>query len=264
MTDAVPLYYYGGKRRLADWIASMLPWDFGSHYIEPYAGMASVLLARAAVKLETLNDLNGRVINWWRTIRDEPDAFARLLAHTPHSRQEFEDSIRALDDMSLPSIRRALAFHVVIAQCVHSGDNATPANWRRRFTISSNSDTMNTWRAERVDALAERLHGVQLENRDALDILERAADVAESVIYVDPPYSTATTSPYTHDAGTDGLVERLHAQTGHVAVSGYGAEWDALDWVRHEQPSRRHQIGGAVEDRTEVLWTNYQPPHRMF
>ena len=52
--------------------------------------MAGVLLARAPVKTEILNDLNGRVVNWWRAVRDKPEEFGRLLEFTPFSRAEYE------------------------------------------------------------------------------------------------------------------------------------------------------------------------------
>jgi hypothetical protein len=52
-----PFAYYGAKTRLARWIVSLLP----PHrvYLEPFAGSAAVLLAKAASSHEILNDLDG-------------------------------------------------------------------------------------------------------------------------------------------------------------------------------------------------------------
>ena len=74
MGDYRTLTYYGGKRGYgkAEWIASFLPWHSDSCYVEPFAGMAGVLFARQPVKVEVLNDLNQRVVNWLRVVRDEP------------------------------------------------------------------------------------------------------------------------------------------------------------------------------------------------
>ena len=131
MGDYRTLSYYGGKRGYgkAEWIASFLPHTPDSCYIEPFAGMAGVLLARAPVKTEILNDLNGRVINWWRAVRDEPEEFGRLLEFTPFSRAEYEWGLSAMDDESLPPLRRALAFHVVVDQCIVHGDSSGKASW---------------------------------------------------------------------------------------------------------------------------------------
>ena len=92
MGDYRTLPYHGGKRGYgkAQSIASFLPPTPDSCYIEPFAGMAGVLFARQPVKLEVLNDLNRRVINWWRVVRDQPDDFGRLVEKTPISRVEHQ------------------------------------------------------------------------------------------------------------------------------------------------------------------------------
>ena len=85
------LPWYGGKRGYgkAEWIASFLPHTPDSCYVEPFAGMAAVLLARPPVDIEILNDANGRIVNWWRIVRDEPEEFGRLIDFMLFSRAEF-------------------------------------------------------------------------------------------------------------------------------------------------------------------------------
>lgn len=255
------LPYYGGKRGngKAEWIAGLLPWDKVSCYVEPFAGMAGVLLARPPVKVEMLNDLNGRVVNWWRAVRDTPDEFGWLVSNTPRSRDEFQWALTAVDDPDLPPLRRALAFHIQICQSINTGDNVhSPRDWRRRFDPfvykMSDVDAADIYR------LADRLRGVQLENTDALNLLERIAG-DRAVIYCDPPYHSANTTPY-KEGGLDveRMAELLAAQNGAVAISGYGDEWDMLGWERHERRYSRYQInpngGSEPEPRTEVLWVN--------
>ena len=257
------LKYYGGKGGAkAQWIASLLPWSSDDFYVEPFSGMASVLLARQPVRAEMLNDLNGRVVNWWRVVRDQPEEFARLVDYTPNSHAEFVASLANMDDESLPPIRRALAFHVVVSQSMNSGDNVTQGAWRRVFNGTAGA---HTWGRERMGALAQRLARVQLECRDAIEVLERTSKEAGAVVYCDPPYHTAYTHAYTHAGVPDGLAEGLQAQKGHVALSGYRDEWDSLGWQRHEfatftVPASDH---GNARRRTEVLWTNYQPANRL-
>jgi DNA adenine methylase len=84
-----PLKTHGGKQYLARRIVALMPQHL--HYVEPFAGGLAVLLARdpADPRLragngsgdrgvsELANDLNGRLMNFWRVPRDE-DLFARF------------------------------------------------------------------------------------------------------------------------------------------------------------------------------------------
>ena len=254
------LPYYGGKRGygLAEWIAGHLPVDDNIAYIEPFAGMAGVLLARPAVKIEILNDLNGRVVNWWRAVRDEPDAFGWLVENTPFSRAEFEWACASLDDESLTPLRRALAFHVAVHQSMMHGDGAqslaaVPVGQQRLATLG---------RFDRagITRLADRLRSVQLESVDALDLLKRTADYEACAVYADPPYPTADTSAYAVDrVDIDALAAAFQAQRGAVAVSGYGSEWDVLGWRKVTKPAVRRNFvvsGKGGSPRTETLWLN--------
>ena len=259
------LPYFGGKRGygLAEWIAEYLPVDDNIAYIEPFAGMAGVLLARPAVKIEILNDLNGRVVNWWRAVRDEPDAFGWLVENTPFSRAEFEWATASLDDESLTPLRRALAFHVAVHQSLMHGDGSP--GFRRCITTAVGS--MGRFYRADITRLADRLRGVQLESVDALDLLSRTADHEDCAVYADPPYPTADTSAYAVDrVDIDALAAAFQAQRGAVAVSGYGSEWDCLGWHKVTKQALRRNVlqfskvkgegKGGGSPRTETLWLN--------
>ena len=74
-----PFPWFGGKRR-----AAALVWGaLGDvrNYVEPFAGSAAVLLARpipedAGRLLETINDADGLLANFWRALRADPEAVA--------------------------------------------------------------------------------------------------------------------------------------------------------------------------------------------
>lgn len=70
-----PFPWFGGKSRIADMV-----WDrFGDvdNYIEPFAGSLAVLLSRPTEpKLETVNDLDAHLVNFWRAVSRDPDAVA--------------------------------------------------------------------------------------------------------------------------------------------------------------------------------------------
>lgn len=71
-----PYPWYGGKSRAADviWRAFGDPPNF----VEPFFGSGAVMLSRpgGAGKIETANDLDADVPNFWRAITHDPDAVA--------------------------------------------------------------------------------------------------------------------------------------------------------------------------------------------
>ena len=257
MGKAKALGWIGGKVSYGkgDWIASLLPWEWNTTYVEPCGGMFGVGLARPPVKIELFNDLDERVVNWWRVVRDQSEEFGRLVEATPNSREEYEAQLAALDDESLSPLRRALAFHVVVAQSVRNSPASGPKQWRRTL---ENRGSLGRWRSERVALLAERMWNVQLEHCDAVDLLGRTAGLGHAVIYVDPPYPTAKTPLYAEQVDFESLGAALQAQRGRVAVSGYGDEWDHLGWRRASRQIKiRVPKVVASQARVEVLWMNY-------
>ena len=72
-----PFPWFGGKRTVAaDIWARFGPVD---NYVEPFFGSGAVLLARPAPwrGVETVNDADGMVANFWRAVSADPDAVAR-------------------------------------------------------------------------------------------------------------------------------------------------------------------------------------------
>ena len=80
--------YPGAKCRLANWIVNNMPKH--SVYLEPYAGSLSVLLNKPRCHIETVNDLHGEVVNFFRVLRDNPYELKQLLELTPYSREEYD------------------------------------------------------------------------------------------------------------------------------------------------------------------------------
>jgi hypothetical protein len=74
--DKAPFPWFGGKSR-----ASGLLWQrFGAvrNYVEPFAGSLATLLTRPGTVTgpETVNDLDGLLVNFWRAVRAEPETVA--------------------------------------------------------------------------------------------------------------------------------------------------------------------------------------------
>ena len=261
--------YYGGKNPRnggsGRWVASMLPVDMNSTYCEPFCGLLGVLIQRPRVKVEVVNDLNHRLTNFLRCVRDEPEELGHRIHYTPHSDEDFDYAVAHIDDPDLTPIERAWCFYVVVNFSIMHGDERAHIGWRWHSDTAYGTPRL---RYPDVVRLSERITGLQIHTCDAVDIIERVAIMPNSLIYADPPYPSSDRSVYLHsDIDQDRLCEAFRACKGQVAISGYGDEWDRLGWHRSEYSTTTNKWRGVEKGkphmpRTEVLWTNYPPAQR--
>lgn len=256
-----PFVYYGGKSKLAEKIAALLPEH--THYVEPFAGSLAVLLAKQPARLETVNDLDGDLMLFWRVLRDHPEALARACALTPHSRVERD--LARHRPAELPELERARRVWV----CLTQGRTGTLRNTGWRFDAADHANVSMPGRlagyVARLEAVATRLSSVSLECRPALDVIAAYGGKRRTLLYVDPPYLAEARNGhnYRHEmqTGTEHrvLADALHGCVATVVLSGYASElYDRDlygDWYRHELPASTSQ-GGTWQHRTEVLWSN--------
>src|SRR6266581_6978596 len=101
--------WYGGKYSHLDWLLPLLP--ACHHYVEPFAGSAAVLLNREPSPVETYNDIDGEVVNFFRVLRDQREVLIEAIGLTPFSREEFELAI-SQPTQDLTDLERARRFFV--------------------------------------------------------------------------------------------------------------------------------------------------------
>lgn len=256
-----PFPYLGGKMLLAEQIVSLLPAH--DHYVEPFAGSLSVLLAKPRSPMETVNDLDGDLMTFWRVLRERPEELARLCALTPHSRAEHA---AAYDLDACGEMERARRVWVQLTQGRAGVRSRT--GWRHYVNPAGSSASMPDYLAGyvgRIAPAAGRLAGVSLEARPALEVIASYGRDPRVLLFVDPPYLGATrrSGGYLHDMPGEAehreLAETLHACRAAVVLSGYPSDLYDRDlyagWDRHTFAASTGQ-GGAWEARTEVVWSN--------
>ncbi len=261
--------YHGGKWRLAPWIISHFP----AHrtYVEPFGGAGSVLMRKPRAAGEVYNDLWSRVVDVFRVLRDPGQAaeLARRLWLTPFAREEFE----AVDASSFdPDDIVERARLTIVRAYMGFGSNAPDEQMSTGFrsnSMRSNTTPAVEWSSYPpcVPAFVDRLRGVVIESRPAIDVL-RGFDAPDTLHYVDPPYVHETRSQgnpyckkhlYAHELTDDDhreLARVLNSLDGMVVISGYpSALYDSelfSDWQRTE----RVAFADGAKERTEVLWSN--------
>ena len=188
------LRYYGGKWNLAPWIISFFPPHL--NYVEPCGGAASVLLQKPRSPLETFNDLDGNVVNFFRVLRDQPDELIKKLRLTPYAQDEYFLSLQICTD----EIERARRFFVMLWMSLQGGSHdSAKGSWRTQ-TNAIHSDGGTRWAkppsqfidvVESIDKVAQRFRYVQICNNNSVKIIANY-DNADALIYFDPPYVTNT------------------------------------------------------------------------
>ena len=254
------LPYLGGKSAASPqgsgrWIAGLLP--YRELYVEPFAGMLGVLLQRQPSLREIVNDLDGHITNWWTVLRVDTAELARRLELSPlRSRPLWKESRRILlEEAWEDDIDRAYRLAVVLTHAVNS---QFAAGYRSDYGKARKALSPEYPSTERLYALARRMRRVQIDQKDAVELLDRLSDYSNGVFYCDPPYSSVG-SLYDETVDFDALTEVLRRQKSLTAVSGYGNEWDHLDWpTRLERKSRIHLPNDRNQERVrvEVLWAN--------
>ena len=84
------LNYPGAKWGMAKEIIALMP----SHrsYLEPFFGSGAVLFNKPPSAIETVNDIDGDIVNFFRVLREQPEELARAISLTPYARDVFDDA----------------------------------------------------------------------------------------------------------------------------------------------------------------------------
>ena len=257
------LKYPGAKNRVADWIVSFIP----PHkvYLEPYAGSLAVLFNKSKANIETVNDLHGDVVNYFKCLRDHGEQLVDLIKKTPYAREEYMQAY--VYDETDTDIERARKFAVRCWQGFGCSNL-----YRNGFKTGQQSNSPNCARAwnglpDRLIEASIRLKTVQIECLPAVELIKRY-DTEDVFIYCDPPYvhRTRKKNLYKFEMTDDDhieLLELLKNHKGKVLISGYDNElYNSLLAGWHKEQKDTQAENGLK--RSECLWMNYDIQLSLF
>jgi DNA adenine methylase len=271
MGKALPFRWYGGKYSHLDFILPQLPKT--ERYIEPFGGSAAVLINREPSGVETYNDIDNDVVTFFRVLRENRDELLEKIALTPFSREELAHAVEQQSNDELSEMEQARLFFVRAGQ-TRSGlaQEATPGRWAycKGTSRRDMSGAVSRWhgRLEQLYDVADRLRRVQIENKPAIEVIDRH-DHEEALFYLDPPYPhevRGDTNSYGHEMTDDDhreLAEVVENCAGKVAISGYRCDlYEELfgDWNRVDGEEKTMHT--TKDTRQESIWLNYDPPNR--
>ena len=207
--------------------------------------------------IETVNDIDGEIVNFFRTLRDRSGELERTIEFTPYSRSEYKAAYEKSED----ELERARRFAVKCWMGFGCGNL-----YQNGFKSGQQTKSPNPAKAwgelpETLRMATERLKGVQIENLPAVELIKRY-DTEDVFIYADPPYLHGTRKNYLYkhemkDADHEELLNVLVKHQGKILLSGYDNDMynDILQGWNKVQKHTRAEGGRA---RTETLWMNYE------
>lgn len=249
------LKYPGSKSRIAKWIVSFIP----EHdvYLEPFFGGGAIFFNKKPSRIETINDLSAEVYNYFKVLRDNPEELIHLLSITPYGREEYNTSF----DESIDNIERARTF--AVRCCQGFGCSNKYKNGFRSSIGAKSPRTTTFWNnfPETLEKASKRLLQAQIENQDALKLIERY-NKEEVFIYADPPYPLNTRKNYLYEFEMTNnehikLLELLKKHKGKVMISSYENElYDEM--LKGWEKVFKNTTAENSLKRVEVLYMNYK------
>lgn len=261
------LKYPGSKWRMAEKIVSLMPKH--KSYLEPFFGSGAVFFNKPPSRIETINDLDGEIVNLFRVVREMPEALERAVALTPYSREEYE---RAWERYKAGGVDDPveLARMTLVRYCqAHGSCSVYKAGWKNDRVGREYAYAVRYWNQlpERIAAAVERLKAAQIEQAPAVELIRRFHH-PDVLIYADPPYllQTRKQRQYRVEMETaaqhEALLAALLDHPGPVILSGYESDLynDTLrGWVKVHKNVQAEN--GAP--RIETLWLNYEPQETL-
>ena len=265
MSNAV-IKYPGAKWGVAPWVISHFPEH--RSYLEPFFGSGAVLFTKSSSAIETVSDVDGDIVNLFEWIKNDPERLAHEIYFTPYARAEY-DRAWAEQYTEKDSFKRAVNFYIRMMQGHGFRTTGEKVGWKNDVQGREAAYAAKSWCKvpELIMEAAERLRGVQIENRPAVELIRRF-NYPNVLIYADPPYLLSTRQrrkQYRHEMTDDDhveLLEALKAHKGPAIISGYDSDLYNTE-LKGWHKDGRTSFTQTASRRKEILWMNFEPAAQM-
>ena len=258
--------WYGGKFSHLDFLLPLIPAD-ATHFCDVFGGSAAVLLNIKPYSVETYNDLDSELVNFFAVLRDDGPELIKTIGLTPFSREELVHACTP-PERGLSKLERARRFYVRARQ-TRTGLAQTSSEGRWAHCVLTSragmAGAVSRWLGsiEGLPEIVQRLQRVQIENAPALDVIQRY-DTPETVFYLDPPYVHSARG----DAAAYGfeMSDQDHIQLanvlkrirGRAVLSGYRtALYDGLFKKWRRVDAKERNCPSVRQPRQESVWMNF-------
>lgn len=255
------LKYPGSKWNIASQIVNLIPKHHS--YVEPFFGSGAVLFNKSPSNIETINDLDSDVTNLFKCIQKNSQHLARLVMTTPFSREEYDNQYEIPDTaVCIDSYERAAGFLIKCWQGHGFRTNGFKVGWKNDVVGREKAYALWNWYRlpEWIIDITERLRMVQIENRPAIEVIERF-NYDNVFMYIDPPYllNTRTGKQYMYEMTENDHIELLECilhSKAKIIISGYESDM-YNDYLKTWKKRTFNSCAEQGSPRQEVIWMNY-------
>ena len=260
--------YFGGK---FFWLKELYAhFPDHKHFIDLFCGSMSVTLNKPQSDIDTANDINSNIYNFFKVLRDQKKELIEKLICTPISREEYNNCWENTDD----DLENARRFYTRARQSFFGlGQQRKNKGWHlvRKNSRSNLSETISKWRGGiiQLDQISDKLSSIQLENKDFRKLIP-ILDYEDAFFYCDPPYPKECRGSYNDymfeftDHDHKDLAKILHNIKGKAMISSYECKlYDRLykDWTMIRLSKKANAIRSKIVQ--ECIWINYGPSDYM-
>lgn len=258
--------YLGGKYSVLPWLQPLIDVPH-KHFVDVCGGSGVVLLNKPQSPIETYNDVNSILVNFFRVLQQQPKELISQLQLTLHSRQEYEEAWYDPSDTPIVAARK---FFIRTMQSLWAaGAQSQLKGWGMSVSESRVGISEKTYKwlgaIEGLPEMVKRFKQVQIDNRDFRAIL-KMYDNEQTLFYFDGPYheNLRSATKYQFDfSGSDysDLQRITKSLKGKIAISHYSdASFNEMFSHLHFTQGPKRKNNRSSKEAYECLWTNYPPP----
>lgn len=257
---------FGGKSRYARQYIDLFP-AVGeySHYLEPFAGGAGILMNKVRSEKETISDIDENTYNVLYSLKEYGSKVKSRLnnMYGVYSERNFKIALEEINSIS--RVNKAAAY-IAANRMSRTGQFKDFATSNRlRGGQMGDKNAWENFIYREIELTISRLQGVEILNECAFDLIEKRNN-KNTLMYLDPPYlheTRVTKKAYNHEFTTEDHIRLLKIITnpafrGKVFLSGYDSPLYRSylgDWKLHtfDRPSDAGQTK-VKTTRKELVW----------
>jgi DNA adenine methylase len=218
-----PLRYPGGKTKLTEYVKALFRHNrlLGGHYVEPYAGGASValeLVIQEFVETAHINDLDRSVWAFWYSVLNDADRLCGMIESVQVNMETWAAQREVQTRKDIANVLELGFSTFFLNRTNRSGIlragviGGKHQNGNFKIDARFNKDEL----INRVQLIAEHSDRIELYQRDAVELLQQIVPTLpdRTLVYLDPPY---------YVKGGD-LYEHHYQHADHAAVAAAALE----------------------------------------